>query len=146
MRGMGLLDAETVFAKDKTRTRMTGQFLCSLPLFGRFGRQEVEGYEIHMGQTANLGGCKEAIRLSDGRIDGLSNETGTVFGSYLHGLFDTDGLALALASELAGKKGICLEEERFDLQAYKEQQYDKLADLIRSSFDMKAVYRMMEEE
>ncbi|MBT9775272.1 cobyric acid synthase [Clostridium sp. MCC353] len=146
MRGMGLLDAETVFAQAKTRTQTTGHFLCSVPMFGRFGEKEVTGYEIHMGRTSNLGGCKEAVRLSDGRIDGLCNEKGTVFGSYLHGLFDTDGLAQALASALALKKGICLEEEEFDLQAYKEQQYDKLADLIRSSFDMKAVYRMMEGE
>ncbi len=146
MRGMGLLDAETVFAQAKTRTQTTGQFLYPVPMFGSFGEKEVTGYEIHMGQTVNLGGCKEAVRLLDGRTDGLSNEKGTVFGSYLHGLFDTDGLAAALSSALALKKGICLEEEDFDLQAYKEQQYDKLADLIRSSFDMEAVYRMMEEE
>ena len=146
MRGMGLLDAETVFAEAKTRTQTKGHFLYPVPVFGRFGEKEVTGYEIHMGHTANLGGCREAIRLCDGRIDGLSNEKGTVFGSYLHGLFDTDGLAQALTAELALKKGICLEEEEFDLQAYKEQQYDKLADLIRSSFDMKAVYRMMEGE
>lgn len=146
MRGMGLLDAETVFAEAKTRTQTEGHFLYPVPVFGRFGEKEVTGYEIHMGHTANLGGCREAIRLCDGRIDGLSNEKGTVFGSYLHGLFDTDGLAQALTAALALKKGICLEEEEFDLQAYKEQQYDKLADLIRSSFDMKAVYRMMEGE
>lgn len=146
MRGMGLLDAETVFAEAKTRTQTKGHFLYPVPVFGRFGEKEVTGYEIHMGHTANLGGCREAIRLCDGRIDGLSNEKGTVFGSYLHGLFDTDGLAQALTAALALKKGICLEEEEFDLQAYKEQQYDKLADLIRSSFDMKAVYRMMEGE
>ncbi|MBS6643773.1 MAG: cobyric acid synthase [Clostridiaceae bacterium] len=146
MRGMGLLDAETVFAEAKTRTQTKGHFLYPVPVFGRFGEKEVTGYEIHMGHTANLGGCREAIRLCDGRIDGLSNEKGTVFGSYLHGLFDTDGLAQALTAALALKKEICLEEEEFDLQAYKEQQYDKLADLIRSSFDMKAVYRMMEGE
>ena len=117
MRGMGLLDAETVFAEAKTRTQTEGHFLYPVPVFGRFGEKEVTGYEIHMGHTANLGGCREAIRLCDGRIDGLSNEKGTVFGSYLHGLFDTDGLAQALTAALALKKGICLEEEEFDLQA-----------------------------
>ena len=81
MRGMGLLDAETVFAQAKTRTQTTGQFLYPVPMFGSFGEKEVTGYEIHMGQTVNLGGCKEAVRLLDGRTDGLSNEKGTVFGS-----------------------------------------------------------------
>ena len=144
MRGMGLLDAKTVFAEAKTRTQMTGKLLDKGKLFERYGAEEVSGYEIHMGLTENLGSCRACIRLSDGRDDGLSNEAGTVFGSYLHGLFDTDGLAQALVSVLAEKKGICLEEEDFDLQAYKEEQYDKLADLIRRSFDMKEVYRILE--
>ena len=31
----------------------------------------------------------------------------------------------------------------FDYQRYKEQQYDKLADTLRQSLDMKAIYQMM---
>lgn len=145
MRGLGLLDAKTVFKEAKTRTRTAGEFIEKPSLFAAYGKAGVTGYEIHMGSTENLGGCREVIRLEDGRIDALCNETGTVFGSYLHGLFDTDDLAFALAEGLAKRKGISLESEEFDLKAYKEQQYDKLADLIRRSFDMKAVYRILEE-
>ena len=57
----------------------------------------------------------------------------------------TDGIAFSLAEYLAGKKGISLKKQEFDLQAYKEREYDKLADLIRSSFDMKEIYKILEE-
>lgn len=31
------------------------------------------------------------------------------------------------------------------MEEYKESQYDKLADLVRQSLDMEAVYKIMEE-
>lgn len=145
MRGLRLLDADTVFSRDKTRTQVTGHWIQKPALFGKDQITGVGGYEIHMGQTVNAGGCIEAIRLEDGRCDALCSQDGLVFGSYLHGLFDTDGLAFSIASHLAEKKGIKLNAEEFDLSTYKNQQYDKLADLIRSSLDMETIYRILEE-
>ena len=34
--------------------------------------------------------------------------------------------------------------EALDTHAYKEQQYDKLADAVRKSLDMEWIYRIME--
>lgn len=145
MRGLGLLDADTTFARAKTRTQAAGTWICKPEMFSRYENDGVSGYEIHMGQTVNAGGCVEAIRLDDGRCDALCSRDGLVFGSYLHGLFDTDGLAFSLAEYLAKKKGVLLEKQEFDLQAYKEREYDKLAELVRSSLDMKEIYRILEE-
>ncbi len=131
MRGLGLLDADTTFAREKTRTQVSGTWICKPELFERYEKAEVSGYEIHMGQTVNAGGCVEAIRLEDGRCDALCSADGLIFGSYLHGLFDTDGLAFSLAEHLARKKGMELKKQEFDLQAYKEKEYDKIADMNR---------------
>jgi adenosylcobyric acid synthase len=98
-----------------------------------------------MGVSENLGGCKELVRLSDGRIDALSNEDGSVLGSYLHGIFDTDGFAEAMIRKLMAEKGMDYGNWSFDLAAHKEQEYDKLADLVRNSFDMKKIYEILEE-
>lgn len=161
IRGLGLLDADTTFARAKTRTQVKGTWMHRPGLFGRYGKPEVGGYgkpevgrygkpevggyEIHMGQTVNAGGCVEAIMLEDGRCDALCSRDDLVFGTYLHGFFDTEGLAFSMAEYLAEKKGVELKSRDFDLQAYKEREYDKLADLIRSSFDMKELYRILEE-
>ena len=33
----------------------------------------------------------------------------------------------------------------FDLDAYKQEQYDKLADVMRANLDMDLIYRIVEE-
>ena len=45
---------------------------------------------------------------------------------------------------LMERKGLEYTGEDFDLQAHKEQEYDKLADLVRRSLDMKKIYEILE--
>lgn len=144
MRGMGLLNARTVFEKAKTRTRISGCIVREEDVPYSLTGQEVTGYEIHMGHTENLGRCRETIRLEDGRVDGLCNAMGTVFGTYLHGIFDSGDLAAAVVGRLMLKKGMDPREWHFDPEAHKQQEYDKLADLVRRSLDMKKIYEILE--
>ena len=144
MRGMGLLDTRTVFAEAKTRTQMDGVMEQGAGLWSGWEGKKVSGYEIHMGKSENLGDCTELIRLSDGRIDALGNEDGSVLGTYLHGIFDTEGFAESTIRSLMEKKGLDFSGGNFDLKAHKEQEYDKLADLVRKSFDMKKIYEILE--
>ena len=95
--------------------------------------------------TEALGGCRETIYLADGRVDGLANPEGTVYGTYLHGIFDYGDLAAMLVSRLMVKKGLDPKNWHFDARAHKKQEYDKLADLVRSSLDMKKIYEILEE-
>lgn len=145
MRGMGLLDTETVFMDAKTRTQIHGRVIDAEGSFASLKGLDVTGYEIHMGVTKNLGQCVPCIVLEDGRIDALMNREGTVFGSYLHGIFDSEGVAYAIVTDLFEKKGLHMEGYHFDLAAYKEEQYDKLADLIRHSLDMDKIYEILND-
>ncbi len=86
-----------------------------------------------------------AVRLADGRMDGFVRADGLVFGSYLHGIFDNLEFTGAILTRLAEKKGISLTAKAQSMEEYKESQYDKLADLVRQSLDMEAVYKIMEE-
>ena len=49
-----------------------------------------------------------------------------------------------LAKALAVKKGITLNTEALDVQQYKQMQYDKLADMVRSALDMDYIYQVLE--
>lgn len=154
MRGMELLPAETVFAPQKTRTQIQGTVLG-----GQVGHEaertgwcaaccgmQVTGYEIHMGRTELLSEqsvASPAIQLADGRADGLIRDDDLVFGSYLHGLFDNEALTKQLLTYLAAKKGIRLDVQEESRAAYKERQYDKLADLVREALDMDAIYEIL---
>ena len=129
--GMGLLDITTEFVEEKTRARTEGIFRCIGGIFGDLNGLGYSGYEIHMGQSST----------SDPVI-----ENGNIYGSYIHGIFDENGVAQAIIKALADKKGVCFDEDAvFDVHAYKESQYDILADTVRKSLDMELVYRILEE-
>ena len=134
--GLGLLPCETVFTAGKTRTRKTG--ICAA---GPFAGAKLEGYELHMGCTTCRG--QPFCRLDDGREDGCIR--GDVFGTYLHGLFDTGELTAKLAQWLAERKGITVPDFSPEPRIlYRNRQYDLLADAVRQSLDMRAIEQAME--
>lgn len=136
--GMGLLPCETVFSARKIRTQVTAAVQAPA-----FSGARVEGYEIHMGQTLRNGAAPFSI-LSDGRPEGAVQ--GTVCGTYLHGLFDSGELTEKLAGWLLRRKGLSPADVRPEShRAYQERQFDLLADAVRASLDMDAIYRAMEE-
>ena len=142
MRGMGLLATETVFEPRKVRTRVTGRIQAQDGFFAPLSGFETTGYEIHMGNTALGCGAASLAVLNDGRSDGAV--TGHVFGSYLHGLFDGK-LGTALVRLLLQKKG--LEDDvsaSEDAVAYKDRQYELLAQSLRDSLDLERIYEIMD--
>lgn len=142
MRGLGLLDTSTVFQGGKTRTRIHGCIREEQNLYGLENRQ-LEGYEIHMGATTNLGGAVPMIELEDGRTDAYMTPDGRIWGSYLHGIFDNEDLVFGLVHDIMREKGINPGENHLSVAEYKEIQYNKLADLIRNNLDMDQIYRIL---
>ena len=135
IRGMGLLPVETTFLPEKVRTRVRGE-TASGPLAGA----GLEGCEIHMGSTQVRG--EPFCRLEDGREDGCVR--GSVWGTYLHGLFDSGELTQKLAELLCRRKGLRAESARaVSHAAYQQGQLDLLADGVRQALDMREIYRIM---
>lgn len=143
MRGMGLLNMKTVFEPEKTRTRIKGQVIEAGGIFSGLCGLNVSGYEIHMGVTKNTGGCVPVIMLEDGRIDGLANGDFSVMGTYLHGIFDEPSTLEGFLSQLLKAKGT--RGAAVDLTAYRQQQYDQLAQVVRQSLDMEKIYEILEK-
>lgn len=142
MRGMELLPIETTFEGEKTRTRVQGEFIAG-PLAGA----KLDAYEIHMGITKVDGENFAKFADLDGsneRIDGCV--TDHVWGTYLHGLFDTGETTAKLANYLAQKKGLDITDMKpIAHDVYENKQYDILADAVRNSLDMEAIYKAMRE-
>lgn len=165
MKGMGLLPAATELKQEKTRTQVTGTFgEISGALSGLSGKS-VRGYEIHMGSTGDSGNIvdSENVRQPESRSDEkgyvcrIQNEadgsvkydgifSGNVYGTYVHGIFDEGTLAETLVGILAARKGVVLDTgQMISYGQFKQMQYDKLADGVRKSMDMEAVYAMLRE-
>lgn len=148
IRGMGLLDAETVFEAEKARTRVEGRILNSDGLPEQLADTPVAGYEIHMGRTTPGKGVRPLTEITD-VISGERKREGAcgsnVYGTYVHGIFDSEKLASGLVSVLARRKGITEEMGRtVDYAVFKETQYELLAKELRKHLDMEAVYRILD--
>ena len=143
VQGMELLPMTTDFAAEKHRTRVRGAVICSGAMPELQGAA-LEGYEIHMGETTLDEGARPLARLDNGAEDGCVS--GTVWGSYLHGFFDTAESREALLTLLCRCKGIDGSAlAAFDYAAYKERQYDLLADAVEQNLDMERIGKIMEE-
>ena len=133
--GLGLLPTRTVFSEQKRRTQVTATVTAE-----PFAGAKLTGYEIHTGRTMVEGTPFDT--LADGQPEGCVN--GSVFGTYLHGLFDTGELTEKLTVFLCKQKGIAPEAAALvPMEQYRQQQFDLLADGVRGALDMAAVYRAM---
>lgn len=140
--GLGLLPQCTVIEQEKITRQSIFSFLPN-ENENTTPSPTCRGYEIHMGRTSLLGNALEqpVVQLEDGRLDGyyLNNRC---WGSYMHGILDNSVILDNLA------KGFDKEAETtpFDYTAFKEEQYNKLADLVRQHVDIEAVYRGLRSE
>ena len=164
-RGLGFLETETFFSKEKRRTRVSGR-IAELPgIFKSLAGMEIEGYEIHMGRTTRTAvgnpcpsPCGDIFSVIKEQRTGIESADGTacgnIYGTYIHGVFDAPGLARRIVEILADRKGVTLRtspdyEEKAgqeaDNRTYKETQYDILADTMRRYLDMKKIYEILEQ-
>ncbi|MGP3771395.1 cobyric acid synthase [Streptomyces sp. SDT5-1] len=123
--GLGLLPVRVRFEAEKTLARPVGEAL----------GEHVEGYEIHHGVAEVLGG--EAF------LDGC--RVGDVWGTHWHGSLESDGFRRAFLREVAaaaGRRFVPAPDTSFE--ALREEQLDRLGDLIERHADTDALWRLIE--
>jgi adenosylcobyric acid synthase len=96
-----------------------------------------------MGLSELKSGAEPLLRLDGGAYDGA--QSGNVYGTYMHGFFDSAQVRDAILGALCEKRGVSLTGGAFDLAQYKERQYDLLAQGVRDALDMSLIYRILEE-
>ncbi|MBI5895008.1 MAG: cobyric acid synthase, partial [Desulfobacterales bacterium] len=135
--GLDLLPVETELKAPKTTT---------LTCFS-WGDAAGEGYEIHMGQTRRLGGrplfAVHARNQSAGQDgDGCASDDGRILGTYLHGLFDSPGIARRW---LAGIGLDHVQVSNAHGPVARDRAYDALAEHALHHLDMAGVENLIEE-
>ncbi|MBP3854981.1 MAG: cobyric acid synthase [Ruminiclostridium sp.] len=132
--GIGLLDTGTVFSAEKHRTRTEGHFAQIGGMLSGLSGLHFSGYEIHMGET---GGNADKLLDCGGAF------CGSVYGCYIHGVFDEPQVSAAVVGILSERKGLHFDGKVCDRKTYKETQFDILADEVRKNLDMGLVYRII---
>ena len=149
MPGLGLLPVVTRFSPHKQTHQVRGRVSVDLGLLRGAESLTFEGYEIHMGATTNERTGDGGAALSPFRLlsrsgqtfdssDGAISGDGWVMGTYVHGLFHNSELRRQILGRIADRKGVALHlgGDTFS----QAQEYDRLADLVRRSLDMDAIY------
>lgn len=123
--GLGLLDVETAMSGDKRLEAVTATTPEGLP---------VNGYEMHIGRTDGPDRARPMF-LIQGRAEGARSADGLVSGSYLHGVFASDGFRHAFLSALrSGRPQVEAWEARI------ERTLDELADHVADAVDLDRLY------
>jgi adenosylcobyric acid synthase len=130
MQGLGLLELSTTMAAEKTLVRVSAVHVSGFHL---------QGYEIHHGQS-NGAALQPVVVRADGTTIGVAQ--GHVWGTYMHGIFDADEFRRWFVDRLRERRGlkplgrVCAP---YDL----EPALDRLAEVVRKSIRLEAVYRLM---
>ena len=148
IQGMGLLNSRTTFQQKKTTTQVEGTVSEGDGVLLGLENIKLEGYEIHMGTTDYGEGCIPYIKIEkvlgkeETSIGGVRNEAATVFGTYIHGIFDNMEFTSGLINNLRKGKGLekLNEENRTGFKEFKDAQYEKLAEMMRENLDLKMLY------
>ena len=131
--GLGLLPVITTMQGEKVTRQVNFHFLENA--------ETCQGYEIHMGETRPVPGVSVVPlnRLEDGGEDGcFVNQK--CMGSYIHGILDNQAFIDYLLEPYAEKLEC---HTVLDYRTYKEEQYDKLAEHVRSHLNLPLLYQIM---
>ena len=109
IQGLGLLDMTSELLLDKHTSQVTAQ-----PLFlPGTSDCRVLGYEIRMGISHRFSGspCFQMVERPVGRegesqVDGAMSSDGSVWGTYIHGVFDQPGFRRAWLNRIRQRKGL----------------------------------------
>ncbi len=140
--GLGYLPLSTELKAEKQLRRVRGE----LTLLGQ--KVAVKGYEIHCGESSylipRLEQTNAPLQLipestSVSFADGLQSDDGQILGTYLHGLFDSPD-ACQLILRWAGLN----DAKAIDINQIREQQLDRLADVLAEHLDMQKLQPILE--
>ena len=151
--GIGLLDTETIFEREKTTTQVEATICEGLNGYLKnLGGKKVSGYEIHMGVTnrsneiSDLDNIYKKLGEVVNYTEGSVNLEGNVFGTYLHGIFDEIDFTRSLLNNIREMKNLDrIESKVSSYKEFKEKEYDKLADFLREHLDIDKIYEIMNE-
>jgi len=138
-KGLGCLPVTTVLAPGKVTRRVRARLAGSAEAF--------EAYEIHLGRT-----CADASHApvaplatvddADGaRPEGAVTADGRVWGTYLHGLFDSAVVRRALLPAGTGAS----DGATVGYHVLREREYERLAAHVRAHVDLAAILRLVAE-
>ena len=146
-RGLGLLPLRTRFKRKKSTARVIAR--ANPGWFGyNHSAPELSGYEIHMGSVTPTHSDAPAFTVIERNrefaryADGAVANGGSIIGTMLHGIFENVSIRSALIAELRRRKGLAPTDPARAV-ASRDAEYDRLAQVVRISIDMRSLRNLI---
>jgi adenosylcobyric acid synthase len=146
--GLGLLDIETTFERQKMTCQVEAELIDSSWLMAH--GEALNGYEIHMGESKGDVGLFRIRRLPlDARrathdefvLDGSQKEN--CLGTYIHGIFENDLFRRSLLNMIRTQKGLDPLNDICSYSGIKEKALNNLAGIVSEYADMEFIERLV---
>ncbi len=163
--GIGLLNIETTFEKEKTACRVEAELIQPTQDTGytiqdkikhascimHHASSPLKGYEIHMGASSGDIGLFKVRRLSSNSslvtrhssliLDGSIN--GNCWGTYIHGIFENDSFRRGIINSIREQGGLPPIDSTIKYSEMKEKAIDNLADIVKQNLDMDFINKVI---
>ena len=152
--GLGLLNIETTFNRDKITSRVEAEILgfrdWGLGISKKTNPRPLtpnpllKGYEIHMGTSSGDIGLFKLRRLSSNSsliLDGSIN--GNCWGTYIHGIFENDSFRRGIINSIREQGELPPVDSTIKYSEMKEKAIDNLADIVKQNLDMNFINRII---
>lgn len=137
--GFGFLDTVTTMERLKC-TQQVSKYLKN-DLRGTIvegcEKELLKGYEIHQGMTVGV----EKNLVNSENMTFVAREN--LFATYIHGVFDNEKFTRKFLNNVRVKKGLSPLKDEFSFTEFKENEYNKLAKLLRENLDIDEIYRIL---
>lgn len=145
--GLGLLDISTRMMPEKQTHQVIAEPLIGANDCGLIDSGTLLAYEIHMGETDCGPLARPLFRLVERSgqpsnvEDGAISPDGTVWGTYLHGLFEDVELRRVLIDRLWHDQGRV--RQAAPLQMSLDQELDRLAAHLEANLDLQKIFALI---
>lgn len=126
--GFNFFDYDTSFQEIKKTVQVEATVDVEEGILKKMNGLKISGYEIHQGIST----MEKAVICK-----------GNVFASYIHGIFDNSTFTNEFLNTIREKKNMPKSKNVKSFSEFKEEQYDKLANLLRESLNMEEIYRIL---
>lgn len=127
--GLGFLDISTTMEHRKTLSRVETRHLKS--------EQKLTGYEIHHGVSK----VNNAKPMFENDSLGYEHVSLPIWGTYIHGAFDSDHFRLWFLNQIRIRKNIAVQTEVTKYEI--ESSIDRLADVVAENLEKDKIYKAM---
>ena len=137
--GLGLLEAVTIFQKEKRTRQRSG-----LDASG----ETVFGYEIHHGQPTAASRHTSWFVLEDGEgreHEGVAESSIGIWATSLHGIFESDGLRHTFLSAIASRRKKCFVPAGTSFESRRQAEIDQIADCLEAHLELEATFAIIAE-